>query len=120
MLATLGLIASLSSLSALADVERPRLVLLIVVDQLRGDVPARFEDRFGDGGLRRLRDLDRGRVLLGTAAAARDWTGALCASEFGASARVGGAWDGLAALRPSLGAAVTEAWSGCPDARSPR
>ncbi len=34
--------------------EHPRLVLFVTVDQLRGDMPLRFEDRFGDGGFRYL------------------------------------------------------------------
>jgi predicted AlkP superfamily pyrophosphatase or phosphodiesterase len=36
----------------------PRLILQITVDQLRGDYPTRYENRFGDGGFRYL--LDRG------------------------------------------------------------
>jgi predicted AlkP superfamily pyrophosphatase or phosphodiesterase len=36
----------------------PDLVLWITVDQLRGDMPWRFRDRFGDGGFRLL--MDRG------------------------------------------------------------
>ena len=32
----------------------PRLILQITVDQLRGDLPNRFMDRFGDGGFRYL------------------------------------------------------------------
>jgi predicted AlkP superfamily pyrophosphatase or phosphodiesterase len=36
----------------------PRLVLQITVDQLRGDLPLRFRDRFGPGGFRWL--LERG------------------------------------------------------------
>ncbi len=41
---------------------KPRLVLQITVDQLRGDLPLRYEDRFGEGGFRYL--LDRGVVFL--------------------------------------------------------
>jgi len=33
---------------------RPRLVVLVVVDQLRGDYPVRFEPWFGDDGFRRI------------------------------------------------------------------
>jgi len=36
--------------------EPPRLVLQITVDQLRGDMLARYRDRFGEGGFRRLMD----------------------------------------------------------------
>ena len=35
---------------------RPRLVLQITVDQLRGDMVTRYADRWGDGGFRRLLD----------------------------------------------------------------
>jgi predicted AlkP superfamily pyrophosphatase or phosphodiesterase len=38
----------------------PRLILQITVDQLRGDLPARYYDRLGEGGLRYL--LDTGTV----------------------------------------------------------
>jgi len=38
----------------------PRLVLQITVDQLRGDLPTRYYDRLGDGGLKYL--LDSGTV----------------------------------------------------------
>ena len=33
---------------------RPRLILQITVDQLRGDLPTRFLDRLGKGGFRYL------------------------------------------------------------------
>jgi predicted AlkP superfamily pyrophosphatase or phosphodiesterase len=59
---TFGLIVSLSLLSfsnAYADVsfsekKRPKLVLQVTVDQLRGDLPARYFDRLGKGGFRFL------------------------------------------------------------------
>ena len=35
--------------AALAEMEKPRLILQIMVDQLRGDLPARFLDRMGEG-----------------------------------------------------------------------
>jgi len=35
---------------------RPRLILQITVDQLRGDEPLRYRDRFGEGGFRYLLD----------------------------------------------------------------
>ncbi len=41
-------------LSAQAPDAPPRLVLQITVDQLRGDLPFRYYDRFGDGGFRYL------------------------------------------------------------------
>ena len=34
--------------------DKPRLVLQITVDQFRGDLPTRYADRLGDGGLRYL------------------------------------------------------------------
>ncbi len=34
--------------------EKPRLILQITVDQLRGDLPGRYSDRFGEGGFRYL------------------------------------------------------------------
>ena len=34
------------------DAPRPRLVVQITVDQLRGDLPFRYQDRFGPGGFR--------------------------------------------------------------------
>jgi len=34
--------------------ERPRLILQITVDQLRGDLPTRYYDRLGEGGFRYL------------------------------------------------------------------
>ena len=33
---------------------KPRLVLQITVDQFRGDLPTRYADRLGEGGLRYL------------------------------------------------------------------
>lgn len=39
-----------------ADVDRPRLVVGIVVDQMRWDYLYRYYDRFGDGGFKRLMD----------------------------------------------------------------
>ena len=54
-LACLWVIASIIFLfqnTALAETEKPRLILQITVDQLRGDLPARFLDRMGAGGFR--------------------------------------------------------------------
>jgi len=50
-----ALLAAAGSLRA----ERPKLIVFIAVDQLRGDMPLRFRDRFS-GGLKRL--LDQGVV----------------------------------------------------------
>lgn len=50
-----GLILTLFSASAaLAQPAKPRLILQITVDQLRGDLPTRYYDRLGDGGIRYL------------------------------------------------------------------
>ena len=43
---------------------KPQLVLQITVDQLRGDMLPRFQERFGDGGFRYL--LDNGTVYANT------------------------------------------------------
>jgi predicted AlkP superfamily pyrophosphatase or phosphodiesterase len=51
-------LAGLSS-PVFAD-EKPKLILQITVDQFRGDLPMRYYDRLGEGGLRYL--LDRGIV----------------------------------------------------------
>jgi predicted AlkP superfamily pyrophosphatase or phosphodiesterase len=37
---------------------RPKLIVVIVIDQFRGDYLERYRDRFGDGGFRLL--FDRG------------------------------------------------------------
>lgn len=37
-----------------AETEKPKLVVLIVFDQLRGDYIAKWEPHFGDGGFRRM------------------------------------------------------------------
>jgi predicted AlkP superfamily pyrophosphatase or phosphodiesterase len=51
--AVLTLIGSFFVFAAMAD-DKPRLILQITVDQLRGDLPTRYFDRFGEGGLRYL------------------------------------------------------------------
>jgi hypothetical protein len=40
---------------------KPKLILQITVDQLRGDLPTRYYDRLGEGGLKNL--LDKGVVF---------------------------------------------------------
>ena len=47
------LVASLIAAPVGAE-ERPRLILQITVDQLRGDLPTRYYDRLGEGGFRYL------------------------------------------------------------------
>ncbi|MBQ3781540.1 MAG: alkaline phosphatase family protein, partial [Bacteroidaceae bacterium] len=38
----------------IAELQQPRLVVGLVVDQMRWDYLTRFADRFGDGGFRRI------------------------------------------------------------------
>ncbi len=40
--------------AAWAQVERPRLVVGIVIDQMRWDYLYYYQDKYGDGGLKRL------------------------------------------------------------------
>ena len=49
----LFLVTSIFAAPAGAE-ERPRLILQITVDQLRGDLPTRYYDRLGEGGFRYL------------------------------------------------------------------
>jgi len=60
-LAALTLPTTVVAQSADADT-RPRLVLQITVDQLRGDLPLRYLDRFTDGGFRYL--LEQGTAYM--------------------------------------------------------
>lgn len=53
---SLLLLPLLIAIAGPVPAEAPRLVLFIVVDQLRGDMPTRFYDRFGEGGFRSLMD----------------------------------------------------------------
>ena len=46
--------------SRAAESRLPRLILQVTVDALRGDLPGRYQDRFGEGGLRYL--LETGSV----------------------------------------------------------
>jgi heat shock protein HslJ len=52
--------ACLAGSVAADEAAPPRLILQITVDQLRGDLPKRFLDRYGEGGLRYL--LEEGAV----------------------------------------------------------
>lgn len=55
-LAASFIVASVAS-SFAAEPPRPKLIVQITVDQLRGDLPLRYQERFSDGGFRRfLRD----------------------------------------------------------------
>ena len=53
-----AIVAGLLSAPAGAAEKAPRLVLQITVDALRGDLPARYADHFGNGGFRYL--MERG------------------------------------------------------------
>jgi predicted AlkP superfamily pyrophosphatase or phosphodiesterase len=55
----LTLLACVFAASAIAK-DKPKLILQITVDQFRGDLPTRYYDRLGQGGLRYL--LDQGVV----------------------------------------------------------
>jgi predicted AlkP superfamily pyrophosphatase or phosphodiesterase len=61
---TLSISAFFLSLAAVPSTafaqEKPKLILQITVDQFRGDIPTRYYDRLGEGGLRYL--LDEGLV----------------------------------------------------------
>jgi predicted AlkP superfamily pyrophosphatase or phosphodiesterase len=52
----------LSATTSARPAERPRLILQITVDQLRGDMPTRYYDRLGDGGFRAL--YEKGTVYM--------------------------------------------------------
>jgi predicted AlkP superfamily pyrophosphatase or phosphodiesterase len=52
VLATVALILSSALPSSAQDKKKPRLVLQITVDQLRGDLPRRYYSEFGEGGFR--------------------------------------------------------------------
>ncbi len=55
-IALILILACLSPLLATAQTERPKLVVGIVVDQMRWDYLSRYYDRFGSDGFRRLMD----------------------------------------------------------------
>ena len=52
VLATVALILCSALPSSAQDKKKPRLVLQITVDQLRGDLPRRYYSEFGEGGFR--------------------------------------------------------------------
>ncbi len=53
-LAGSALVASLALAPRADAADKPKLILQITVDQLRGDLPTRYYDRFGEGGFRYL------------------------------------------------------------------
>jgi predicted AlkP superfamily pyrophosphatase or phosphodiesterase len=52
--AFIGALAAVFLSAPAVAAERPKLVLQITVDQLRGDLPTRYYERLGDGGFRYL------------------------------------------------------------------
>jgi predicted AlkP superfamily pyrophosphatase or phosphodiesterase len=48
------ILALAASFAGWAQAPRPRLVVQITVDQLRGDLPLRYQERFGEGGFNRF------------------------------------------------------------------
>jgi predicted AlkP superfamily pyrophosphatase or phosphodiesterase len=56
VLATVALILCSALPSSAQDKKKPRLVLQITVDQLRGDLPHRYYSEFGEGGFRYVYD----------------------------------------------------------------
>ena len=59
-LATIFAVVSILGVAPAIAGDKPKLILQITVDQLRGDLPTRYYDRLGKGGLRYL--LDKGVV----------------------------------------------------------
>ena len=45
---------SFTSINAIAQTEKPKLILQITVDQLRGDMPYRYLEKMGEGGFKYL------------------------------------------------------------------
>jgi len=64
LLAGFSLVAlsSAAALAAMGPTEKPRLILQITVDQLRGDLPFRYYDEFGEGGFKYL--INKGTVYM--------------------------------------------------------
>ena len=48
------LVLAVASALVAAEPPRPKLIVQITVDQLRGDLPLRYQERFTDGGFRRF------------------------------------------------------------------
>ena len=61
LLAACAVILALPATEARSEQDRPKLILQITVDQLRGDLPGRYLDRMGEGGFRYL--LEKGVVF---------------------------------------------------------
>jgi predicted AlkP superfamily pyrophosphatase or phosphodiesterase len=54
LLIACSVILALPAAEARTDEDRPKLILQITVDQLRGDLPGRYLDRMGEGGFQYL------------------------------------------------------------------
>jgi predicted AlkP superfamily pyrophosphatase or phosphodiesterase len=52
----LVLLLAIAAIRSAVAADRPKLVVVIAVDQLRGDLPLRYEDRLGKGGFRYFLD----------------------------------------------------------------
>jgi len=60
ILSLLVIVGAMAPMTSVFANNKPKLILQITVDQLRGDLPTRYYDRLGKGGLRYL--LDKGVV----------------------------------------------------------
>ena len=54
LLCLICLVVILRPIPLQAEPQQPKLILQITVDQLRGDLPTRYYERLGDGGIRYL------------------------------------------------------------------
>ena len=54
LLIACSVILALPVAEARSDEDKPKLILQITVDQLRGDLPGRYLDRMGEGGFQYL------------------------------------------------------------------
>ena len=61
LLVACSVILALPVAVAKSDQDKPKLILQITVDQLRGDLPGRYLDRMGEGGFQYL--LNKGVVF---------------------------------------------------------
>ena len=51
---TTGLVSNSFAGDDQLTINKPKLILQITIDQLRGDLPTRYYDRLGEGGFRYL------------------------------------------------------------------
>ncbi len=56
LIISIALLISIISYPAMAESARPRLIIQITVDQLRGDLPDKYMKNMGDGGFRYLKE----------------------------------------------------------------